>query len=148
MSEPVLQIQGLRKAYGALTVTDNLSMTVEAGSIHALIGMAVSLLGVVWMSADPHAFNDWKAILLITVATAFWGMTLVVALPFMVAAYRKLEALALILVFIGGKVFVAGIAGWEKFPASISLGVTVALLAGGIGYSLWRTHAARSQSTG
>ena len=51
----------------------------ERLSIHALIGMAVSLLGVVWMSADPHAFNDWKAILLITVATAFWGMTTVIA---------------------------------------------------------------------
>ena len=51
-------------------------------------------------------------------------------------------ALALILVFIGAKVFIAGFAGWEKFPASISLGVTVALLAGGVGYSLWRTRTA------
>ena len=42
----------------------------ERLSIHALIGMIISLLGVVWMSADPHAFNDWKAILLITVVIA------------------------------------------------------------------------------
>ncbi len=66
------------------------------------------------------------------------------ALAAVIHRFKYLKvALALILVFIGAKVFVAGIAGWEKFPASISLGVTVALLAGGIGYSLWRTRAAR-----
>ena len=50
------------------------------------------------------------------------------------------QALALVLVFIGSKVFVAGAMGWEKFPTSISLGVTVGLIAGGIAYSLWRTR--------
>lgn len=54
-------------------------------------------------------------------------------------AYLK-PALALVLVFIGSKIFVADIAGWEKFPAAVSLGVTVALVAGGIAYSLWRTQ--------
>ena len=54
-------------------------------------------------------------------------------------SYLK-PALALVLVFIGSKVFVADLAGWEKFPAAISLGVTVALIAGGIAYSLWRTQ--------
>jgi tellurite resistance protein TerC len=53
-------------------------------------------------------------------------------------AYLK-QALALVLIFIGGKVFVAGAMGWEKFPASISLGVTVSLIAGGVLYSLYRT---------
>ncbi|GHD45840.1 ABC transporter ATP-binding protein [Thalassobaculum fulvum] len=38
MAEPILVLEGLCKAYGALTVTDNLSMAVQAGSIHALIG--------------------------------------------------------------------------------------------------------------
>jgi tellurite resistance protein TerC len=54
-------------------------------------------------------------------------------------AYLK-QALALLLIFIGGKVFVAELAGWEKFPAPVSLGVTTALLAGGVLYSLWRTR--------
>jgi tellurite resistance protein TerC len=54
-------------------------------------------------------------------------------------AYLK-PALAMILVFIGSKIFVADLAGWEKFPASVSLSVTVALIAGGILYSLWRTQ--------
>ena len=45
-------------------------------------------------------------------------------------------ALSLILIFIGGKVFAAYLLGLEKVPASISLGVTFALLAGGIIYSM------------
>ncbi len=52
-------------------------------------------------------------------------------------SYLK-PALAMILVFIGSKIFVADLAGWEKFPASVSLSVTVALIAAGILYSLWR----------
>ncbi len=51
----------------------------ERLSIAAIAGMAVSLLGVIWMSADPHALQDWPAILLITGASAFWGMTTVIA---------------------------------------------------------------------
>jgi len=66
------------------------------------------------------------------------------ALATFIGRFRYLKtALALILVFIGAKIFVADLFGWEKFPASLSLAVTVALLAGGIGYSLWRTRAAR-----
>ena len=64
-------------------------------------------------------------------------------------SYLK-QALALVLVFIGSKIFVADIAGWEKFPAAVSLGVTLALIAGGVAYSLWRTRrqpAVSSQST-
>jgi len=51
----------------------------ERLSIHALVGMAVSLIGVAWMSADPHALHDWPAILLIVGATACWGITTVIA---------------------------------------------------------------------
>ncbi|QLF93817.1 TerC family protein [Pseudomonas sp. ABC1] len=52
-------------------------------------------------------------------------------------AYLK-YALALVLVFIGGKIFLVGIIG--KIPAGISLGVTLALLAGGVLLSLWKTR--------
>jgi O-acetylserine/cysteine efflux transporter len=51
----------------------------ERLSIAALVGMVVSLAGVVWMSADPHALQDWAAILLIIGAAACWGMTTVIA---------------------------------------------------------------------
>ena len=56
-------------------------------------------------------------------------------------AYLK-QALAILLVFIGSKIFVADFLGWEKFPASWSLGVTFAILAAGVLYSLWRTRPA------
>ena len=55
-------------------------------------------------------------------------------------------ALALVLIFIGGKIFVSDLLGWEKFPASISLTVTLALIGGGLLYSLWRTQREPSQS--
>ncbi|MAL02327.1 MAG: ABC transporter ATP-binding protein [Alcaligenaceae bacterium] len=35
---PLLEIKNLKKSYGALTVTDDVSLTVEKGEIHALIG--------------------------------------------------------------------------------------------------------------
>jgi tellurite resistance protein TerC len=49
-------------------------------------------------------------------------------------------ALALLLVFIGSKIFVADLLGWEKFPASWSLGVTFAILTAGVVFSLWKTR--------
>lgn len=38
MAEPVLEVRGLRKSFGALKATDGVSLTLEAGEIHALIG--------------------------------------------------------------------------------------------------------------
>jgi tellurite resistance protein TerC len=55
-------------------------------------------------------------------------------------------ALAILLVFIGSKIFVADAMGWEKFPASWSLGITFAILATGIGYSLWRSRGAAQKA--
>ncbi len=54
-------------------------------------------------------------------------------------AYLK-YALAMVLVFIGSKIFIADLLGLEKFPANISLSVTIGLLTGGILYSLYRTR--------
>lgn len=54
-------------------------------------------------------------------------------------AYLK-QALALVLIFIGSKIFLADLAGWDKFPASISLTVTLGLIGGGVLYSLYRTR--------
>jgi tellurite resistance protein TerC len=52
-------------------------------------------------------------------------------------AYLK-YALALVLVFIGGKIFLVNVIG--KVPAALSLGVTLGLLAGGVLLSLWKTR--------
>ncbi len=51
-------------------------------------------------------------------------------------------ALALILVFIGVKIFLVGIIG--KMPPALSLSVTFGLIAGGVIFSLWKT---RSRTT-
>lgn len=52
-------------------------------------------------------------------------------------AYLK-YALALVLVFIGAKIFLVGIIG--KIPAVVSLSVTLALLVGGVLLSLYKTR--------
>jgi len=59
-------------------------------------------------------------------------------------AYLK-QALAVLLVFIGGKIFIADALGWEKFPASLSLSITFAILVAGVGWSLWKTR--RTEAT-
>jgi tellurite resistance protein TerC len=64
------------------------------------------------------------------------------ALAAMIRRFRYLKfALALVLVFIGGKILLLDVVG--KLPAWVSLGVTVSLLAGGVLYSLYRTRADR-----
>jgi tellurite resistance protein TerC len=52
-------------------------------------------------------------------------------------AYLK-YALALVLMFIGGKIFLVNIIG--KIPAVVSLSVTAILIAGGVVVSLWKTR--------
>ncbi len=70
------------------------------------------------------------------------------ALAAMVHRFHYLKyALALVLVFIGSKIFVSDfLMGGDKFPPVLSLGVTFALILGGIGWSLWKTRGAESGS--
>ena len=61
------------------------------------------------------------------------------ALAAMIHRFKYLKyALALVLVFIGTKIFLVGIIG--KIPPSISLSVTFGLIAGGVLVSLWKTR--------
>jgi tellurite resistance protein TerC len=69
------------------------------------------------------------------------------ALAAMVHRFHYLKyALALVLVFIGLKIFWNQLVG--KLDPAISLGVTVALIAGGIVYSLWKTRGEDTQPKG
>ena len=62
------------------------------------------------------------------------------ALAAMIHRFKYLKyALALVLVFIGTKIFLVGIFG--KFPPSISLSVTFGLIAGGVIVSMYKTRA-------
>ena len=61
------------------------------------------------------------------------------ALAAMIHRFKYLKyALALVLVFIGTKIFLVGIIG--KIPPSISLSVTFGLIAGGVLVSMWKTR--------
>ena len=63
------------------------------------------------------------------------------ALAAMVHRFHYLKyALAVLLVFIGSKIFVADLLGLGKIPPAISLGITFAILAVGIVWSLWKTR--------
>ena len=63
------------------------------------------------------------------------------ALAAMIHRFKYLKpALAVVLVFIGSKIFVADLLGLEKFPPTLSLGITIGIIAAGIAYSLWRTR--------
>lgn len=65
------------------------------------------------------------------------------ALAAMIERFKYLKyALAIVLIFIGGKIFAVNLIG--KMPAWISLSVTVGVLAAGVLYSLHRTRTASS----
>lgn len=63
------------------------------------------------------------------------------ALAAIVERFKYLKyALALTLVFIGSKIFMGDLFPGGKFPSEWSLTITLSLIAGGIGYSLWKTR--------
>lgn len=63
------------------------------------------------------------------------------ALSAMVARFHYLQyALAILLVFIGSKIFVADLLGLDKIPPVFSLSITFVILFVGVVYSLWKTR--------
>jgi tellurite resistance protein TerC len=63
------------------------------------------------------------------------------ALAALVHRFKYLKyALAVLLVFIGSKIFVADLLGIGKIPPPVSLGITFAILAAGILWSLYKTR--------
>ena len=63
------------------------------------------------------------------------------ALAALVHRFKYLKyALAVLLVFIGSKIFVADLLGIGKIPPPVSLGITFAILAAGIFWSLYKTR--------
>lgn len=102
------------------------------------------------------AFDSIPAILLITTDPfiiytsnifAIMGLrSLYFALSFIVNRFKYLKfALALVLIFIGSKVFVAEWLNMTKFPAIISISVTIGLLVSGCLYSIYKTKSTTKQ---
>jgi tellurite resistance protein TerC len=119
-----------------------------------LVGAATPLLlslVVINLADIVFAVDSVPAIFAITTDTfivytsnimAILGLrALYFALAAMVHRFHYLKyALAMVLVFIGSKIFVSDfLLGGDKFPPLASLAVTFALIGGGIGYSLWKT---------
>ena len=70
------------------------------------------------------------------------------ALAAMVDRFHYLKyALAVLLVFIGSKIFVADAFGLAKIPPAASLGITFAILLVGVVWSLWKTRAPAPSGT-
>jgi tellurite resistance protein TerC len=69
------------------------------------------------------------------------------ALAAIIHRFKYLKpALAWVLIFIGSKTFIADALDMEKFPASISLGVTFAIILAGILVSLYKTRGEKQHS--
>ncbi|MFN3523769.1 MAG: TerC family protein [Phenylobacterium sp.] len=95
------------------------------------------------ITTDPYIVYTSNIFAILGLRALYFALAAVIAR----FAYLK-QALASLLVFIGGKVFVAEAMGWEKFPAPVSLAVTAALLAAGIGWSLWKTRGLAPRGSG
>jgi tellurite resistance protein TerC len=69
------------------------------------------------------------------------------ALAAMVNRFHYLKyALALVLIFIGTKIFAADMLGLAKIPPLLSLAVTLSLIIGGVLWSLWKTRGEKPQA--
>ncbi|MCX8998004.1 TerC family protein [Rhizobiaceae bacterium BDR2-2] len=63
------------------------------------------------------------------------------ALAAMIHRFEYLKpALAIVLIFIGSKIFMADLLGIEKFPPALSLGITLSIIAAGVVWSLVKTR--------
>lgn len=63
MADPVLELRGLTRRFGALTATDDVSLTLRRGEIHALIGPngagKSTLMGLISGKIAPDAGEVW-----------------------------------------------------------------------------------------
>ncbi len=94
-----------------------------------------SVPAVFAITADPYIVYTSNVFAILGLRALYFALAAVLHR----FAYLK-QALAVLLIFIGGKLFVADLLGLEKFPTSWSLGGTFAILATGIVWSLWRTR--------
>ncbi len=103
------------------------------GISSAIEGDFFKLVERIEVTQDPFIFYNSHTFAILGLRAFYF------ALSAMIHRFSYLKyALALILVFIGGKIFLVSIIG--KIPAVISLSVTVGLLLGEVLLSLWKTR--------
>lgn len=99
-----------------------------------LIFAVDSIPAILSLTTDPYIVYTSNIFAILGLRSLYFALAVIIA-RFVYMKY----ALALVLVFIGSKVFVADMLDLAKFPAYISLGVTISLLGGGILLSLFKT---------
>jgi len=99
-----------------------------------LIFAVDSIPAILALTTDPYIIYTSNIFAILGLRALYFALA-VILVRFQYLKY----ALALVLIFIGSKVFIADFLDMQKFPAWISLGVTFVLLGGGIVYSLYKT---------
>jgi len=107
-----------------------------------LIFAVDSIPAIFALTTDPYIIFTSNVFAILGLRALYFALA-VILVRFKYLKY----ALALVLVFIGAKVFAAGILDIEKIPAVVSLGVTLSLLGGGVLYSLYKTRQENSAAT-
>ncbi len=106
-----------------------------------LIFAVDSVPAVLAITTDPYVVYTSNIFAILGLRALYF------ALAASVHRFRYLKyALALVLIFIGAKIFVNLMYG--KIDPAISLGVTFSLLAGGILFSLWKTNSVHAAQPG
>ena len=103
MSEPVLAIRDLCKSYGALRVTDHVSLGVNEGEIHAIIGpngagkttLIAQIAGALHPDAGSIVLSGKDISRLSTAARAQLGLARVFQISNVIAPFTALENVAL-----------------------------------------------------
>ena len=117
--------------FGALLMVEFADVVFAVDSIPAIFAI----------TTDPY-------IILTSNVFAILGLrALYFALAAMVDRFIYLKyALAVVLVFIGSKIFIADMFGLAKIPPMVSLSVTLGILAAGILGSLWKTRTVEDEA--
>jgi len=81
----------------------------------ATIGLVIAFVGVAWMTLDPHALQDWKAIAVGALGASAWALTTVIARRTTSIPPLKMQGLLALMAFpaltVGSLVFETG--QWE-----------------------------------
>lgn len=98
-----------------------------------------SVPAVFAITTDPYLVYTSNIFAILGLRALYFSLSAMIA-----RFYYIKYALSVVLIFIGSKIFVSNMMHWEKFPAAWSLFITLAILAAGFGYSLWKTRNAKS----
>ena len=81
----------------------------------AVVGLVIAFIGVAWMTLDPHALQDWKAIAVGAAGASAWALTTVIARRTTSIPPLKMQGLLALMAFpaltLGSALFETG--QWE-----------------------------------